>query len=48
VLMDIIMNIAMDLPVTNGMGATVIGNGVCALIVAIPLMASGIAEQMED
>ena len=48
VLMDPIMNVAMDLPVTNGMGMTVIGNGVCALIVAIPLMVSGIAEQMED
>ena len=48
VLMDIIMNIAMEVPVTDGMGSTVIGNGVCALIVAIPLMVSGITEQMED
>ena len=48
VVMDILMNIAMELPVLTDLGMSVITRGVCALIVAIPLMVSGIAGQMED
>tara|TARA_B100001245_G_scaffold124870_1_gene92197 strand:- start:293 stop:823 length:531 start_codon:yes stop_codon:yes gene_type:complete len=47
VIMDLIMNIAWELPVAQGFVGTLAVNGICAAIVAIPLLVSGISEQME-
>ena len=43
----LIMNVAMELPVTDGLVGTLASNGICAALVAIPLLVSGISEQME-
>ncbi len=47
VVMNLIMNAAMELPVTEGLVGTLTANGICAALVAIPLLVSGISEQME-
>ena len=47
VIMDLIMNIAWELPVAQGLVGTLAVNGICAAIVAIPLLSAGISEQME-
>jgi len=45
--MNLIMNAAMELPVTDGLVGSLASSGVCAALVAIPLLVSGISEQME-
>ena len=47
VVMDLIMNVAMEFPVTEGLVGSLASNGICAALVAIPLLVSGISEQME-
>jgi len=47
VVMNLIMNVAMELPVTDGLVGSLASNGICAALVAIPLLVSGISEQME-
>ncbi len=47
VVMNLIMNVALELPVTDGMVTTLATNGICGLLVAIPLLSAGISEQME-
>ena len=47
VIMNLIMNVAMELPVADGMAGTLAANGLCAVLVAIPLLSAGISEQME-
>ena len=47
VVMNLIMNVALELPVTDGLVGSLASNGICAALVAIPLLASGISEQME-
>ena len=47
VVMNLVMNVAMELPVTDGLAGSLVSNGVCAALVAIPLLVSGISEQME-
>ena len=47
VVMDLIMNVAMELPVAYGLVGTLAINGFCGVLVAIPLLVSGISEQME-
>ena len=47
VVMNLIMNAAMDMPATTGLVSSLVSNGVCAALVAIPLLVSGISEQME-
>ena len=48
VVMDLIMNVAMELPVAEGLGGSLAINGLCGALVAIPLLVSSISEQMED
>ena len=47
VVMNLIMNVALELPVTDGLVGSLASNGICAALVAIPLLVSGISEQME-
>jgi hypothetical protein len=47
VVMNLITNVAMELPATDGLVGAVAANGICAALVAIPLLVSGISEQME-
>ena len=47
VVMELIMNVAMELPVTDGFAGSLATSGICAAIVAIPLLVSSISEQME-
>ena len=47
VVMNLIMNAAMDISVTDGLVGTLVANGICAVLVAIPLLSAGISEQME-
>ena len=47
VVMNLIMNVALELPVAEGLVGTLAANGICALLVAIPLLSAGISEQME-
>ena len=47
VVMNLIMNVAMDISVTDGLVGTLTANGICAVLVAIPLLSAGISEQME-
>jgi len=47
VVMDLIMNVAMEFPVAEGLVGTLAINGLCGVIVAIPLLVSGISEQMD-
>ena len=47
VVMNLIMNVALELPVTDGLPGSLASNGICAALVAIPLLVSGISEQME-
>ena len=47
VVMNLVMNVAMELPVTDGLVGSLASNGICAALVAIPLLVSGISEQME-
>lgn len=41
------MNMAMDLPAFDGMGFSLVTNGLCGALVAIPLLVSSISEQMD-
>ena len=41
------MNMAMGLPVFDGMGFGLVTNGLCGALVAIPLLVSSISEQMD-
>ena len=45
--MNLIMNAAMELPVTDGLVGSLATSGICAALVAVPLLVSGISEQME-
>ena len=45
--MNLIMNTAMGLPVTDGLVGSLATSGICAALVAVPLLVSGISEQME-
>jgi len=47
VVMNLIMNVALELDLTEGLVGTLAANGICALLVAIPLLSAGISEQME-
>ena len=47
VVMNLITNVAMELPATDGLVGAVAANGICAALVAIPLLVSSISEQME-
>ncbi len=47
VVMDLMMNIAWELPAAEGLGSSLAINGICGGIVAIPLLVSSISEQME-
>ena len=47
VVMELIMNVAMELPVTDGVVGSLATSGICAALVAIPLLSAGISEQME-
>ena len=47
VVMNLIMNVAMELPVAEGLGGSLAINGLCGALVAIPLLVSSISEQME-
>ena len=47
VVMELIMNVAMELPVADGLVGSLATNGICAVLVAIPLLSAGISEQME-
>ena len=47
VIMNLIMNVAMELPVTDGLVGSLATNGICGILVAIPLLSAGISEQME-
>ncbi|RZD49369.1 MAG: hypothetical protein CXT65_05670 [Methanobacteriota archaeon] len=46
-LMNLVMNVAMELPVTDGLVGSLATSGICAALVAVPLLVSGISEQME-
>ena len=41
--MNLFRNFVTGLPVTDGL----VGSGICAALVAVPLLVSGISEQME-
>ena len=45
--MNLIPIFLMGLPVTDGLVGSLASNGICAALVAIPLLVSGISEQME-
>ena len=45
--MNLIPNFLMGLPVTDGLVGSLATSGICAALVAIPLLVSGISEQME-
>ena len=45
--MNLIMNFLMGLPVTDGLVGSLATSGICAALVAVPLLVSGISEQME-
>ncbi len=47
VVMELIMNVAMELPVTDGVVGSLATSGICAALVAIPLLVSSISDQME-
>ena len=47
VVMGVITNVAFEMSATDGLVGTVATNGICAVLVAIPLLVSGISEQME-
>ena len=47
VVMNLIMNVALELPVAEGLGGSLAINGLCGVLVAIPLLVSSISEQME-
>ena len=47
VVMNLIMNVALELPVAEGLGGSLAINGLCGALVAIPLLVSSISEQME-
>ena len=47
VVMNLIMNVALELPVAEGLGGALAINGLCGVLVAIPLLVSSISEQME-
>ena len=47
VVMSLIMNVALEAPVAEGLVGTLVANGICAALVAIPLLSAGISEQME-
>lgn len=47
VIMELIMNVALELPVTDGFAGSLATSGICAALVAIPLLLSSISEQME-
>ena len=45
--MNLIMNFLMGSPVTDGLVGSLATSGICAALVAVPLLVSGISEQME-
>ena len=45
--MNLIPNFLMGLPVTDGLVGSLATSGICAALVAVPLLVSGISEQME-
>ena len=45
--LNLVMNIASGLPITEGLIGSLAYNGICGAIVAIPLLVSGISEQMD-
>jgi hypothetical protein len=47
VVTNLIMNVALEVPVAEGLVGTLVANGICAALVAIPLLSAGISEQME-
>jgi len=47
VIMDLMMQVALDIPVTEGLVGSLASNGICAALIAIPLLVSSISEQME-
>ena len=47
VVMELIMNVALELPVTDGFAGSLATSGICAALVAIPLLVSSISDQME-
>ena len=47
VVMDLIMNVAMEFPVAEGLVGTLAIKGGCGVSVAIPLLVSSISEQMD-
>ena len=45
--LNLVMNITSGLPITEGLIGSLAYNGICGAIVAIPLLVSGISEQMD-
>ena len=45
--MNLIMNFLMGSPVTDGLVGSLATSGICAALVAVPLLVSGISEQKE-
>ena len=45
--MNLITGFLMGLPVTDGLVGSLATSGICAALVAVPLLVSGISEQME-
>ena len=46
-ILDPIINVASGEEMMDGIGFSLVTNGICALIVAIPMLAAGISQQME-
>ena len=46
--LNLVMNIASGLPITEGLIGSLASNGICGALVAIPLLVSSISEQMDD
>ena len=45
--LNLVMNIASGLPITEGLIGSLASNGICGALVAIPLLVSSISEQMD-
>jgi len=46
--LNLVMNVASGVPVTQGLIGSLASNGFCGALVAIPLLVSSISEQMDD
>jgi hypothetical protein len=46
--LNLVMNIASELPITEGLIGSLASTGICGALVAIPLLVSSISEQMDD